>query len=88
MKNTTKNQLKQYCLFSVKTSQLPLAVFIILLIICFLPNHSLSKKLILNDLEYFEKQGENILVYNNQFDGMFFDEKTEGIEIIHHGVRK
>ncbi|NJK98577.1 MAG: glycoside hydrolase, partial [Bacteroidales bacterium] len=41
----------------------------------------------LNDLEYFEKQGVNVLVYSNQFNGMFFDEKTAGIEIIHHGVR-
>lgn len=46
-----------------------------------------SQELKLNDLEYFEKQGVNILVYNNLFTGGFNDEKTAGIELIHHGVR-
>ena len=41
----------------------------------------------LNDLEYFERQGVNVLVYSNSFNGGFNDEKNSGIEIIHHGVR-
>jgi hypothetical protein len=41
----------------------------------------------LNDLEYFETQGVNVVVYNNLFTGGFNDEKTAGIELIHHGVR-
>lgn len=41
----------------------------------------------LNDLEYFETQGVNVLAYSNLFTGGFNDEKTAGIEIIHHGVR-
>lgn len=41
----------------------------------------------LNDLEYFERHGVNVLVYNNLFNGGFNDEKTSGIELIHHGVR-
>lgn len=41
----------------------------------------------LNDLEYFERQGVNVLVYSNDFNGGFNDEKNSGIEIIHHGVR-
>jgi len=41
----------------------------------------------LNDLEYFERQGVNVLVFNNSFNGGFNDEKNSGIEIIHHGVR-
>ncbi len=41
----------------------------------------------LNELEYFEKPGLNVLVFSNQYNGMFFDEKTAGIELIHHGVR-
>ena len=41
----------------------------------------------LNDLEYFERQGVNVLVYSNNFNGGFNDEKNSGIEIIHHGVR-
>lgn len=44
-------------------------------------------KLRLNNLEYFEDIGVNVLVFSNQYNGLFFDEKTAGIEIIHHGVR-
>jgi endoglucanase len=51
-------------------------------------NNSVSSQdLKLNDLEYFETQGVNVLVYNNLFTGGFNDEKTAGIELIHHGVR-
>ncbi|MBK7131920.1 MAG: glycoside hydrolase family 9 protein [Bacteroidales bacterium] len=46
-----------------------------------------GQSLILNDLEYFETQGVNVLVYSNLFTGGFNDEKTAGIELIHHGVR-
>ena len=41
----------------------------------------------INDKEYFETRGVNILVFSNSFDGGFNDEKNSGIEIIHHGVR-
>jgi endoglucanase len=44
-------------------------------------------KLKLNDLGYFETTGLNVLVFSNQYNGYFFDEKTAGIELIHHGVR-
>lgn len=50
-------------------------------------NYGLSQDLKLNDLEYFEAQGVNVLVYSNQFTGGFNDEKNAGIELIHHGVR-
>lgn len=46
-----------------------------------------GQDLTLNDLEYFEKQGVNVLVYSNLFTGGFNDEKNAGIELIHHGVR-
>ena len=46
-----------------------------------------GQKLHLNDLGYFETQGVNVFVFSNQFNGLFFDEKTAGIELIHHGVR-
>ena len=46
-----------------------------------------SQDLHLNDLEYFERQGVNVLVFSNSFNGGFNDEKNSGIEIIHHGVR-
>ena len=41
----------------------------------------------LNDREYFETRGLNVLVFTNEYNGMFFDEKTAGIEIILNGVR-
>jgi len=41
----------------------------------------------INEHEYFEKPGLNVLVFSNQYTGYFFDEKTAGIELIHHGVR-
>jgi len=50
-------------------------------------NLASAQDLKLNDLEYFEKQGVNVLVYNNLFTGGFNDEKNAGIELIHHGVR-
>ena len=50
-------------------------------------NYAWCQDLKLNDLEYFETQGVNILVYNNLFTGGFNDEKNAGIEFIHHGVR-
>ncbi len=45
------------------------------------------EKLLLNDLQYFERPGVNVLVFSNTFSGGFNDEKNSGIEIIHHGVR-
>lgn len=50
-------------------------------------NNIWCQDLKLNELEYFEKQGVNVLVYNNLFTGGFNDEKNAGIELIHHGVR-
>ena len=48
---------------------------------------AMSQDLQLNDREYFERQGINVLVFSNSFNGGFNDEKNSGIEIIHHGVR-
>ncbi|HEY3402158.1 MAG TPA: glycoside hydrolase family 9 protein [Ohtaekwangia sp.] len=49
--------------------------------------YAICQDLKLNDLEYFETQGVNVLVYNNLFTGGFNDEKNAGIELVHHGVR-
>ena len=46
-----------------------------------------AQDLRLNEREYFERQGVNVLVFSNPFNGGFNDEKNSGIEIIHHGVR-
>ena len=48
---------------------------------------SQAQDLKLNDRDYFERQGVNVLVFSNSFNGGFNDEKNSGIEIIHHGVR-
>jgi hypothetical protein len=48
---------------------------------------SRAQELRLNELEYFERQGVNVLVFSNSFNGGFNDEKNSGIEVIHHGVR-
>ncbi len=50
-------------------------------------NRNPEQNLTLNKLGYYERQGVNVLVYSNLFTGGFNDEKTAGIEIIHHGVR-
>ncbi|HSJ69858.1 MAG TPA: glycoside hydrolase family 9 protein [Anditalea sp.] len=65
--------------------RLILLSFILPLLVTY--NEVSAQELQLNDLEYFEKQGVNVLVYNNLFTGGFNDEKTAGIEMIHHGVR-
>jgi endoglucanase len=41
----------------------------------------------LNDKGYLESRGLNVMVFSNEYNGMFFDEKTSGLEIILHGVR-
>ncbi len=37
-----------------------------------------AQELKLNELEYFEKQGVNFLIYSNLFTGGFNDEKNAG----------
>ncbi len=46
-----------------------------------------SSKLVLNEKDYFETPGLNLMVFSNWYDGLFSDSKTSGIELIHHGVR-
>src|SRR5580765_8005515 len=61
--------------------------FYFLVCISAIPNFIYGQELQLSDSGYFEKRGVNILVFNGQYNGLFFDEKTAGIEMIHHGVR-
>ena len=66
----------------------PIVLFVI--IVLFMPlskNGICESDLKLNDKEYFETRGFNVLVFEIQYNGMFFDEKTAGILLIHHGVR-
>ncbi len=66
----------------------PVWISLALAIFSFVPTEdAFCQKLHLNDLGYFETRGFNVFVFSNQYNGFFFDEKTSGIEIIHHGVR-
>ena len=59
-------------------------LFVVLLLVS---KNSFSQELQINDSSYFETRGVNVFVFNSEYNGMFFDEKTSGIELIHHGVR-
>jgi endoglucanase len=78
----TKNLLQKRSIIQLETWFKVLFVFLVLSV-----NYAFSQKLKINNSGYFESRGINVLVYSNQYTGMFFDEKTAGIEIIHHGVR-
>ena len=60
-----------------------LAAFSIFIALPVLANDDLT----LNDKDYFEKPGLNVLVFSNWYDGLFSDSKTSGVELIHHGER-
>lgn len=62
-------------------------LFLLFLMLTMVIGIGKAQDLQLNDREYFERQGVNILVFSNSFNGGFNDEKNSGIEIIHHGVR-
>ncbi len=59
----------------------------ILLIFVVRVNSLAESRLQLNDKEYFESRGFDVLVFENEYNGMFFDEKTGGTLLIHHGQR-
>ena len=48
---------------------------------------SSAQSMKLNDLDYFEARGTNVLVYTNIYNGGFYDEKFAGLEIIQRGER-
>ena len=53
-----------------------------------LPSHAQNQAaMTLNDLGYYEARGTNVLVYNNLYNGGFYDEKFAGLEIIQRGER-
>ena len=62
-------------------------LFLLFLMLTMVIGIGKAQDLQLNDREYFERQGVNVLVFSNSFNGGFNDEKNSGIEIIHHGVR-
>jgi hypothetical protein len=64
-----------------------LSKILLLFILFSVTKSTWSQNLVLSNQEYFETQGLNVWVFNNEYNGEFFDEKTAGIELIHHGVR-
>lgn len=50
-------------------------------------NQSTEEPLQLHAQGYFAAPGVNVLAFSNPPGGLFFDAKTSGIEIIHHGER-
>jgi endoglucanase len=70
-------------LFTVTTIFFTVILILVSVNSCFSQGNDLK----LNDRGYFEMRGFNVLVFENQYNGMFFDEKTAGILLIHHGVR-
>src|ERR687885_1772539 len=49
--------------------------------------HARNAQMQLNDRDYFETRGLNVLAFSNWYDGNFSDAKIAGVELIHHGVR-
>lgn len=61
-------------------------ILFIISFVTFIAN-SQNNSLRLNQEEYFETNGVNILAFSNWYNGNFSDSKISGVEIIHHGVR-
>lgn len=57
------------------------------LLFILLAHSSFCQSLTIGDSGYFEKLGVTVFEFNGRYNGMFYDEKTTGIELIHHGVR-
>ncbi|MDT0691152.1 glycoside hydrolase family 9 protein [Salegentibacter sp. F188] len=74
---------KQTVIFKWRKISLPLFIFLF----TFSSLCAQDTELELNDEEYFEAPGVNILAFSNWYNGLFSDSKISGIEIIHHGVR-
>ena len=65
-----------------------LSGYLLAVIIVVLSSHTaFSQNLKLNDKGYFETRGFNVFVYSEKFNGIFFDEKHSGIELIQDGQR-
>jgi hypothetical protein len=61
--------------------------WLLVLLACALPASAQETPLHLNDRDYFEAPGVNVLVFNNWYSGLFSDSKLSGIELVHHGRR-
>lgn len=86
MRNNNQNAFTSFCTNSIRQKNFVIPVILAAFFLMF-PGFVWAQELRLNKSEYFERRGVNVLVYSNQYNGMFFDEKTAGIELIHHGIR-
>ena len=64
-----------------------LSLIALLALSTLLPQRAGAQAMKLGELGYFEARGTNVLVYNNIYNGGFYDEKFAGLEIIQRGVR-
>ena len=64
-----------------------LSIFIASVLLALMAFSANAQSLKMNDLDYYEDRGTNVLVYNNLYNGAFYDEKFAGIEIIQRGER-
>jgi endoglucanase len=68
-----------------------LAVFLIAAFTSFFgcnENKNKPTNFVLNDIGVFKKHGVDLMIYNDSYNtGGFFDEKVNGIQMIHHDVR-
>jgi endoglucanase len=78
--------MKSYCLYQNFHRKISI-YFVVLGCLFVFSSQSISQSFKINDLDYFETTGLNVLVFSREYDGFFFDEKTSGIELVHHGVR-
>jgi hypothetical protein len=73
---------------SITVLTLVLSAAIVFLFLGCSQTHHTGDALKLNDLDYFQTRGLNVLVFSNWYDVNFFDDsKLSGVEIIHHEVR-
>ena len=64
-----------------------LSLIALLALSTLLPQRAGAQAMKLGELGYFEARGTNVLVYNNIYNGGFYDEKFAGLEIIQRDVR-
>lgn len=62
-------------------------LFSIVAAACLVPTGWADEPFQLNEREYFQRRGADLLVFSNWYSGMFSDSKISGVELIHHGVR-
>ncbi|WP_075187828.1 glycoside hydrolase family 9 protein [Teredinibacter haidensis] len=60
---------------------------LVLLVVSAFVHHVYAVQVSLDENDYFEAQGLNVLVFSNWYNGLFSDAKISGVELIHHGER-